>query len=225
VALPLSVVVALFLATATAAVIGSLTKRRTVVAATKPLTTALLFVVVGWPRTSFAWWIDVGILFSLAGDVALMGSARRIFLVGLILFLVAHVAYIVGFIGVASLASAGVGLPAGRMATAAVGVGMATALLLRRLLPKAGDLKLPVAVYALVISAMVVAAMAASRAPGAVAGLSPLAFLGAVLFYVSDASLALDTFYRPFRLAPILTLGVYWLGQLGIALSARIANG
>lgn len=221
----LGLVVALFLATATTAVIGSLTERRAVVAATKPLTTALLVVVVGWPRTSFAWWIEVGILFSLAGDIALMGSARRIFLVGLILFLVAHIAYIVGFIGVASVASAGAGLPVGRMVMAAVGVGMATALLLRRLLPQAGDLKVPVTAYALVISSMVVAAVAASRAPGAVAGLSPLAFLGAVLFYISDASLALHTFYRPFRLAPILTLGVYWLGQLGIALSARIANG
>ena len=48
---------------------------------------------------------------------------------------------------------------------------------------------------------------------------------GAVLFYVSDASLALNKFRRPFPHAAWLTLGVYWLGQIGIALAARGALG
>ena len=47
------------------------------------------------------------------------------------------------------------------------------------------------------------------------------AAVGAACFYVGDASLAIDRFDRPFKLAPLLTLGVYWLGQLGIALAAR----
>jgi uncharacterized membrane protein YhhN len=171
------------------------------------------------------WWVAAGLALSLAGDVALLGSSKRAFLAGLVLFLLAHVAYIVAFALAAAAASGGTGLPFGRMAAAALGVGMSTALLLRRLWPGAGEMRGPVFVYALVISVMVIAAMGASRSPGAALGLSPLVFLGAVLFYISDAALALTLFYRPFRWAPLVTLGVYWLGQLGIALAARLANG
>jgi hypothetical protein len=48
--------------------------------------------------------------------------------------------------------------------------------------------------------------------------------VGAACFYVGDAALAIDQFHRRIRYAPLLTLGVYWLGQLGIALAARFAN-
>ena len=85
-------------------------------------------------------------------------------------------------------------------------------------------------IYGVVISAMVVIAVAAvfSRPslPGSLPlGLEPVGAVGAVLFYVSDAALALNLFHRPFRWAPLVTLGVYWLGQLGIAVAARLANG
>jgi alkenylglycerophosphocholine hydrolase len=224
---PLGLVLVLFVASGVTAVVASLTQRRTLVAITKPLTTILLFPVLGWPQTPVAWWAATGLLLSLGGDVALLGSSKRAFMAGLVLFLLAHVAYIVGFaIGAAGATEgAGAGLPLGRMTVAAIGVGMTTALLLSRVLPGAGELKMPVVVYAVVISAMVVAAMAASRAPGAAQGLSPLAFLGAILFYASDAALALNLFHRPFRWAPLFTLGVYWLGQLGIVFAARLANG
>jgi hypothetical protein len=48
-----------------------------------------------------------------------------------------------------------------------------------------------------------------------------LASAGATLLYLSDSSLALDRFARPIPHAAILTMGVYWLGQLAIALAAR----
>ena len=73
-------------------------------------------------------------------------------------------------------------------------------------------------VYAAALSGMVTTAVAASTTP---AGIAMSAAIGAACFYVGDASLAIDQFDRRFRLAPLLTLGVYWLGQLGIALSAR----
>jgi hypothetical protein len=55
---------------------------------------------------------------------------------------------------------------------------------------------------------------------GRLAG-APLAAIGAVLFYISDTSLALNRFHRPIPHVAYLALGVYWLGQLGIALAAR----
>lgn len=226
----LAAVVALFLASAATAVVASLTGRRVVVAVTKPLTTLLLFPVIGWPRTPVAWWIAAGVLLSLGGDVALLGTTKRAFMVGLVLFLLAHVAYIVAFIDATAWATNGTGLPVAPMMVAAIAVGISTALLLRRLWPGAGELRLPVAVYGVVISAMVVSAVAAVSSRPALPlslplGLTPVAAVGAVLFYASDAALALNLFYRPFRWAPLLTLGAYWLGQLGIAWAARLSSG
>jgi alkenylglycerophosphocholine hydrolase len=226
----LAAVVALFLASAATAVTASLTGRRALVAVTKPLTTLLLFPVLGWPRMPVAWWIAVGLLLSLGGDVALLGSTKRAFIVGLVLFLLAHVAYILGFVSAAMWATGGDGPPVAPMVVSAIAVGLATALLLRRLWPGAGELRLPVAIYGVVISVMVVSAVAAVAArpssPLSIAvGMEPVGAVGAVLFYVSDAALALSLFHRPFRWAPLLTLGVYWLGQLGIALAARWSSG
>jgi uncharacterized membrane protein YhhN len=81
-----------------------------------------------------------------------------------------------------------------------------------------GNLRVPVAVYAGALSAMVVAAFSTlgGGLPGAAA-----AAVGAVLFYVSDSSLAIDRFVRPIRHGSLLSVGVYWLGQLGIAIAAR----
>ena len=51
-----------------------------------------------------------------------------------------------------------------------------------------------------------------------------LAIIGAVLFYISDATLAWDKFRRPVKHAAIVTMGVYWVGQIGIVLAARMAS-
>ena len=50
--------------------------------------------------------------------------------------------------------------------------------------------------------------------------MAPLAAVGAVLFYISDASLALNRFRQPIPHSALLAMGVYWLGQLGIAIAA-----
>ena len=42
-------------------------------------------------------WFGVGILFSLAGDVLLMISLDRLFVPGLVMFLLAHISYLAGF--------------------------------------------------------------------------------------------------------------------------------
>ena len=87
----------------------------------------------------------------------------------------------------------------------------------------AGALRPAVVVYALAITLMVATALGTIGGP-----LSPLAAGcaagGAVLFYISDATLAWNKFRRPVPYASIVTMGVYWLGQIGIALAARIAS-
>jgi len=210
--------VALFLASATVAVASSLSGRRFALVLAKPLTTALLLVVAGPIGSRLSWLIHAGIVFSLAGDTILLFPTKSAFLVGLGIFLLAHLAYIVGFVGVA-----GGALFAAPALVAAAVVLTASAFLLRRLWPGVASIRVPLVAYAIALSVMVTTAVAAASAGGPQA-LSPAAAVGAALFFVGDASLALDHFHARIRYAPLLTLGVYWLGQLGIALSARWAG-
>ncbi len=213
----LPAIVVAYAVSAITGVIASLTNHRRLLWFAKPLTTALLFGVVGPPRSGFARLIDVGIAFSLVGDVALLVPAKQAFLIGLGIFLGAHLAYIAAFLAVA-------GADAISAPTAVAGAFMAgvTALLLRRLWPRTAGMRAPLVVYGVALAGMVTAAVAAASTPAA--PLSPVVPIGAALFYVGDASLAVDKFDRRIQGAPLLTLGVYWLGQLAIALGARFAS-
>ena len=176
----------------------------------KPLATLLLLVVVGWPHTSFARLVWAGIFLSLIGDVALLSNGDKAFAAGLVAFLAAHVTYIVANLEVAR----------GSLLVPVVGVlgVIASAILLRFARPQATVLRVAVFIYAAAISTMVVSAWATV---GGRLAWAPFAAVGAVLFYISDSSLALNRFYRPIPHVSYLALGVYWLGQIGIALAAR----
>jgi uncharacterized membrane protein YhhN len=175
----------------------------------KPLTTMLLFAVVGRPEATFARLVAAGIALSVIGDVALLRSGNREFVVGLTAFLLAHVAYAIAFLSVAvwSPHVAAVGLAA----------FASTTLLWRAIRRGASGLHALTIAYGIVISVMVISA---SATLGGRLAAAPFAAVGAILFYVSDASLALNRFHRDIPHVAFLTLGVYWLGQLGIAISA-----
>jgi alkenylglycerophosphocholine/alkenylglycerophosphoethanolamine hydrolase len=176
----------------------------------KPLATALLVLIVGWPRTRLAVWVDVGIALSVVGDVALLDQGDTAFIVGLAAFLLAHLAYVVGFIGAAGWAP--------WLALVVLLAGATTTTMLRAIWPGTAGMHAPVVAYGLAITAMVTAAFG-TLASGLAGGGAAAA--GALLFYASDASLALNRFRRPIPHAPFLTLGLYWLGQIGIAIAAR----
>src|ERR1700741_1107537 len=102
-------IVGLYLACGAAAIYGVETGRKALTAVTKPATTLLLLVVLGWPHSTLTWLVAVGIVLSLAGDGALLSDGTRAFLVGLGCFLGAHLAYIAGFLSVAHWSPAVVG--------------------------------------------------------------------------------------------------------------------
>jgi uncharacterized membrane protein YhhN len=165
-----------------------------------------------WPLA----WFALGIICSLAGDVLLM-LPERFFLVGLVAFLLAHVAYIVGF------NIDGLLLPV--EALLVVPVGMAGAWLFWRVsaaLAAKGRSKLrgPVAVYAAVISLMVVSAVTTLFRPYWIGTPAALASIGAVLFFVSDALLAWNRFISPVRHGKLLIIVAYHLGQMAIMAGA-----
>jgi len=150
-------------------------------------------------------WFVVALAFSLAGDVFLMLRTDR-FVAGLASFLVAHLAYVVGLVLLGpSAVWAGVGLAVVAVALVTVGRRIVTAARTSR-----PALARPVTAYLVVISMMVVAAFGTGR---------PLAVVGALLFYASDAMIGWREFVAPFPGARVAVMSTYHLGQVGLVLS------
>ena len=152
---------------------------------------------------------------SALGDVFLMLPQRPggpdWFVLGLASFLLAHVAYLVAFSNRARFFA--------RVWPFALyaAVALAVSLVLWPHLP--AELRVPVAVYVLLLSAMA-AQSAASWAMRRDRG-SALAAAGGAFFVVSDATLAIDRFVSPFPQAVVVVLATYWLAQFLIGLSVR----
>ena len=197
------------------AIIGAETKRYWLMAFAKPIATASLLLVVGSPPTDVVEkLVAFGIVFSIVGDGLLVVRGDRAFFAGTAAFLTAQILYAAAFWSLRSLERP--------VAPVAAVVVVVSALLVANLWRPAGGMRPAVAVYGLAITLMVGTAL------GTLGGrVSPLAatcaITGAVLFYISDATLAWNKFRRPVPHASIVTMGVYWLGQMGIALAARIA--
>ena len=150
------------------------------------------------------------------GDVILSRPGERAFLGGLIAFALGHLAWITVIFAVAGPSVEVLLSPLRLLLLIAL---LALAVILARLmLPRAGDLQLPVTGYIAIIMLMGTTALAA---PG------QLFLAGAVLFVASDALLGLQTFVLEKgtgreRLANALIWPLYWgaivlltLGALG----------
>jgi uncharacterized membrane protein YhhN len=178
----------------------------------KPLTTILILAAALLPGTflsnPYARAISLGLVFSLFGDIWIMAPGDR-FLYGLANFLLAHIFYIIAFLPGSSVDS----FP--WMAIPFMGIGAVILIYLWPALPS--GLKGAVSVYVAVIVAM--ATLAASQAVARFSAGTLSAAVGALLFLLSDALLAIDRFRRPFHLAQAAILGTYFAGQLMIALS------
>lgn len=175
----------------------------------KPTTTMLILVLayLSAPEvlTPYAFWIMAGLLFGLFGDVFLM-FPDRLFRMGLVSFLIGHVFYIFAF-------TSGVGF--GFTVSILLPVGVFGGIVFLLLRPHLKTMLWPVVVYILVICLM--ATQAWSR--WSEIGGSLQAALGAALFLISDAILALNRFRKPFRRARAMNLSTYFLAQWLIALS------
>lgn len=181
----------------------------------KPLATLLILCVVlvaARPLLRpYPLIVVAGLLLSTAGDVFLMLPKDR-FIAGLASFLAGHLCYIVAFSGDVSF---GAGLPSWLPYFAAGGAVVGG--LWHRLPPA---LRGPVLAYVVVIATM--AGQATGRWSLLATPAALCAAVGAGLFVISDATLAIDRFARPFRAARAVTLATYYPAQLLIALSATI---
>ena len=154
----------------------------------------------------------LGILFSFFGDVALMGEGELYFMLGLVSFLLAHVAYIFTYRQHRYDSDDGLsGVQRFRFSFPFLlaGTGLVTVLY-----PHLGDLKVPVMIYALVIVLMVINAL--FRYGHTTAKSFWLVFVGAILFMISDSLLAFNKFVVPIDEAGFWIMITYIAAQYGI---------
>lgn len=192
----------------------------------KPLTLALLlgvFILQGQLATPPLFFFGLGFFFSLFGDVFLMFSERW-FLAGLVAFLLAHVAYIIGF-----------NLPWPQIdplwsSIIALTLAFSSGRVLRRILiglrvKGLTRLVAPVVLYGAVITFMLLSALLTFFRPEWGVSSALLAFGGALLFYISDVILAWNRFVHPVRNGRLWNMITYHLGQMALALAALIQFG
>lgn len=160
-------------------VVGQLADAGWLTTVTKPVLMPLLaaWVVAVGSRTRLLRLVLVGIGLSWLGDLALMGDGDGWFLAGLGGFALAQVVYVVAFL---PLARAGVlrERPAVLAPYALAWVGLVVLLQ-----PRIEEMFLPVAVYGLLLVGMAALAVGVHR----------WVAVGAVLFVISDAAIALDS--------------------------------
>jgi uncharacterized membrane protein YhhN len=159
-------------------------------------------------------WFGLGLVFSLAGDILLMLSLDRFFIFGLVAFLLAHVAYVIGFnIPLPEFSVWGI--------VFAMIVGLGGARIIRRILESLsakgqGRMRLPIVVYSVVISIMLLSAMMKMTDLAWNASAAALVSAGAFLFYISDIILAWNKFVSPIQNGRIYNIAAYHLGQIAL---------
>ena len=184
----------------------------------KPISTLIVIAVALLsflePTRNLAYSVGVlvGLILSFGGDVALMFQEhRKAFMLGLVLFLLAHVAYTVVFVVL--------GRFSGWDTLSTLLLLLAGVSFYRLIRPNLGTMRMPVLVYILVISAMVSRAASTLASPAFTGAQAMMVIVGAVLFYISDLILAAARFWRPWKYNRI-SLVFYYSGQLLIALTA-----
>lgn len=162
-------------------------------------------------------WFALGLIFSLAGDVFLM-LPREQFIAGLVAFLLAHIAYTIGFtetLPPVTIISLIMAIVVGTTSTRIYrGVSRTLVASNNR------DLKIPLLMYTIIISVMLLAALLTLVRPDWSTGSALMVSTGAVLFYLSDAFLAWNKFVGPIRRGNLIVIISYQLGQILITVGA-----
>ncbi len=212
------ILISVFLAVLTTNIFGAETGNEYMQYATKPLLMlllALLFISeMNGYKSRFTFLVLLALFFSWLGDVLLMFQERQsvFFLLGLTSFLIAHIVYVLFFhkIRIAETVMSRWWI---LLTVAAYYAGF-----IIWLSPYLGDMKLPVRIYGLVISFMLMMALHMLYIANNKAG--RLFVAGAILFVVSDSILAVNKFYTPLWGASAWIMISYGVAQLLIVMGA-----
>ena len=156
--------------------------------------------------------------FCCLGDSLLLfqHGDERFFMLGLGSFLIAHIFYILSYRQHGHSSDGAVGTLKARLAFPVV---LAGAGLVVVLLPSLGALKVPVMLYSLVLTLMVVSAIL--RLGRTNAASFWMVFSGALLFMVSDSLIAINKFLNPVANASLWIMVTYCAAQLLIVEGIR----
>ena len=152
-----------------------------------------------------------GLIFCLFGDVCLALPRKRMFLMGLVSFLIGHVCYILAFFYVAHVNTF---TWVGAIVTFPVSTGIY--LYLR---PHLNSMNRPVLAYVIVISIMLCGACSILGDTGIPLKGRSSVFIAAVCFYLSDVFVARDRFVKKENINRIVGLPTYYTAQFLLAFS------
>lgn len=170
----------------------------------KPAVLGALIVtalVLGATDTTAGLWLLTALVLGLVGDVFLLDDSDTRFRLGLAAFLAGHLGYVVCF--------ATLGLDPAEWAWVAWVVLLVCLLVTRQVAPATymrggAALAVPVALYTVVIGAMLILAFDTGE---------PLIAAGATVFAASDSILAVDRFVQPRPWAHVVVMVTYHVGQ------------
>jgi uncharacterized membrane protein YhhN len=155
-----------------------------------------------------------GLLLCLVGDICLAFHQEKMFLLGLISFLLGHIFYIFGFFHVAH---PGVWTWGGSIIVFCISTRIYF-----WLKPNLGAMKKPVLIYCIVITVMLSGAWSVLNNSQLTLSGRLMVFIGALLFYLSDVFVARDRFLKKDFFNRLVGLPLYYTGQFILAFSVGV---
>ncbi len=157
-----------------------------------------------------------GLLFCLAGDVLLALPQAKMFLRGLIAFLLGHVFYTFAFLDITRFG------PWTWMGTLIILIVSSGIYLWLK--PHLATMKIPVLCYCMVISVMLAGAWSIFVDSGLARPGRIIVFSGALFFYISDICVARDRFLKNQFFNRLIGLPLYYAGQFLLAFSIGLVQ-
>ena len=171
----------------------------------KPMLRTTLFGYYYLNKKSDNLFFVLGLLFSLFGDLFLLGSGELYFILGLIFFLIAHVFYIIMVFKIL------LEIRLKDFMIAGIPYLLLFLILINVLYDGLGSMKIPVIIYAMTISFLGVVSLLLFLQSRTKTSL--LLLFGVLVFITSDTILALNLFYEKQSFYPILIMTTYVMAQ------------
>jgi uncharacterized membrane protein YhhN len=179
---------------------------------------SLLFIVAvliqPHPTPSYFYLLLAGLLLGMGGDIFLALPQKKMFLFGLVSFLLGHLFYILAFFSVAEASTwTWIGL---------LTVSVLSIWIYSWLRPHLGSMNIPVLLYVIIISIMVSGAWTVLGDLDLNRSGRIMVFVGALSFYFSDVFVARDRFIGRQFLNHLVGLPLYYAGQFLLAFSVGL---
>ncbi|RTY89110.1 lysoplasmalogenase [Flavobacterium sp. GT3R68] len=188
----------------------------------KPLPLPFLLIsVYNFEKFPTKSWLFSALVFSWIGDIILMFAFKGelYFILGLISFLISHLLYIILFVKQGNTTRHRKNII---FWIAFILILLYLKNMLGFLYPKLGDLKIPVTIYALTISTMLLMALKGYFSWKKPENITIL--FGAIFFVMSDSILAINKFYEPLPYANFMIMMTYLIAQFAIVVGIENLN-